>query len=142
MQVAARCTGKVDPDCPGVPPRTDRPGGTVSAAAGDSSVALAGGDPAAGQKSCTVTVNVTADKAGSYVNRPEAVTAVGLDLPETATPTVRKKEAAVGTATGSPGVLSGNVVQAPVDITVNACGNTMNVIGLLNPAMGNTCSNG
>ncbi|MGW4385517.1 chaplin [Streptomyces sp. NBC_00063] len=49
---------------------------------------------------------------------------------------------AQGAAWGSPGVLSGNVVQVPVHIPVNACGNTVNVIGLLNPAFGNSCSNG
>jgi hypothetical protein len=46
-----------------------------------------------------------------------------------------------GTAVGSPGVLSGNVVQAPIHIPVNVCGNTVNVIGLLNPAFGNSCAN-
>jgi hypothetical protein len=44
-------------------------------------------------------------------------------------------------AIGSPGVLSGNVVQVPIHIPVNVCGNTVNVIGLLNPAFGNTCAN-
>ena len=48
---------------------------------------------------------------------------------------------AQGEAVGSPGVLSGNVVQVPVHIPVNVCGNTVNVIGLLNPAFGNTCVN-
>lgn len=48
---------------------------------------------------------------------------------------------AQGAAVGSPGVLSGNVVQAPIHIPVNACGNTVSVIGLLNPAFGNTCVN-
>ncbi|MFG2823192.1 chaplin family protein [Kitasatospora sp. NPDC048365] len=48
---------------------------------------------------------------------------------------------AQGAAAGSPGVGSGNAVQAPVDIPVNACGNTINVIGLLNPAFGNNCGN-
>lgn len=48
---------------------------------------------------------------------------------------------AEGVAVGSPGVLSGNVVQAPVDIPVNVCGNTVNVVGLLNPAAGNKCEN-
>ncbi|MCC0099040.1 MULTISPECIES: chaplin ChpH [Streptomyces] len=48
---------------------------------------------------------------------------------------------AQGAAIGSPGVLSGNVVQVPVHIPVNVCGNTVNVIGLLNPAFGNTCVN-
>ncbi|MEW1832310.1 chaplin ChpG [Streptomyces sp. NPDC088196] len=46
-----------------------------------------------------------------------------------------------GAAAHSPGVLSGNVVQVPVHIPVNVCGNTINVIGLLNPAFGNTCVN-
>jgi hypothetical protein len=46
-----------------------------------------------------------------------------------------------GSATNSPGVLSGNVVQIPVHIPVNACGNSLNVLALLNPAYGNACSN-
>lgn len=48
---------------------------------------------------------------------------------------------AQGAAVHSPGVLSGNVVQAPVHVPVNVCGNTVSVIGLLNPAVGNTCIN-
>ncbi|MFB6717725.1 MULTISPECIES: chaplin ChpH [unclassified Streptomyces] len=48
---------------------------------------------------------------------------------------------AQGAAVGSPGVLSGNVVQAPIHVPVNVCGNTISVIGLLNPAFGNTCIN-
>jgi len=48
---------------------------------------------------------------------------------------------AVGAATNSPGVLSGNLIQVPVHVPVNACGNTVNVIGLLNPAFGNGCAN-
>jgi hypothetical protein len=47
-----------------------------------------------------------------------------------------------GTATaGSPGILSGNTVQVPVDVPINVCGVTANVVGLLNPAAGNHCSN-
>jgi hypothetical protein len=46
-----------------------------------------------------------------------------------------------GIAEHSPGVLSGNVVQVPVHVPVNVCGNTINVPGLLNPAFGNTCVN-
>ncbi|MCE4944391.1 MULTISPECIES: chaplin [Streptomyces] len=49
---------------------------------------------------------------------------------------------AQGAAVHSPGVVSGNVVQAPVHIPVNVCGNTISVIGLLNPSFGNTCVNG
>ncbi|MEU6854020.1 chaplin [Actinacidiphila alni] len=48
---------------------------------------------------------------------------------------------AQGAAVGSPGVLSGNLVQVPVHVPVNVCGNTVDVIGLLNPAFGNTCAN-
>lgn len=44
-------------------------------------------------------------------------------------------------ATGSPGVLSGNVIQVPLAIPVNACGNTASLVGLLNPAYGNGCAN-
>lgn len=46
---------------------------------------------------------------------------------------------AEGTAKNSPGVLSGNVLQVPVDVPVNACGNSLNVVGLLNPTVGNKC---
>jgi hypothetical protein len=46
-----------------------------------------------------------------------------------------------GAAVGSPGVLSGNVIQVPVHIPVNLCGNSINIIALLNPAFGNTCVN-
>lgn len=42
---------------------------------------------------------------------------------------------------GSPGVVSGNVIQVPLDIPVNVCGNSVNIIALLNPAIGNTCVN-
>ncbi|MFD6276452.1 chaplin [Streptomyces sp. NPDC060209] len=44
-------------------------------------------------------------------------------------------------AAHSPGVISGNAVQVPVHIPVNVCGNTVNIIALLNPAFGNTCAN-
>ncbi|MYS90779.1 MULTISPECIES: chaplin [Streptomyces] len=48
---------------------------------------------------------------------------------------------AEGSAAGSPGVVSGNTVQLPVHVPVNVCGNTVNVVGLLNPAVGNSCAN-
>ncbi|MFE9609836.1 chaplin [Streptomyces sp. NPDC006012] len=49
--------------------------------------------------------------------------------------------AANGSAAGSPGLISGNTIQLPVHVPVNVCGNTVNVVGLLNPAAGNTCAN-
>ncbi|MET9698991.1 chaplin [Streptomyces sp. NPDC006529] len=48
---------------------------------------------------------------------------------------------AEGAAVGSPGVLSGNLAQVPIHVPVNVCGNSVNVIGLLNPAFGNVCVN-
>ncbi|MGJ3559134.1 chaplin [Streptomyces sp. INA 01156] len=48
---------------------------------------------------------------------------------------------AQGAAAGSPGVLSGNTVQAPVHVPVNVCGNTVDVVGVLNPSVGNSCAN-
>jgi LPXTG-motif cell wall-anchored protein len=49
--------------------------------------------------------------------------------------------AADGAAADSPGLLAGNTLQLPVHVPVNVCGNTVNVVGLLNPATGNTCAN-
>ncbi|MEV6111213.1 chaplin [Streptomyces sp. NPDC052109] len=46
-----------------------------------------------------------------------------------------------GAAANSPGVLSGNVIQVPIHVPINVCGNTVDVIALLNPAFGNTCVN-
>nr|WP_031149183.1 chaplin [Streptomyces erythrochromogenes] len=46
-----------------------------------------------------------------------------------------------GRAERSPGLLSGNLVQLPVNVPVNLCGNTVNVVGVLNPAAGNRCAN-
>jgi hypothetical protein len=46
-----------------------------------------------------------------------------------------------GEAVASPGIASGNVVQAPVKVPVNVSGNTVNVVGLLNPAFDNQAVN-
>lgn len=48
---------------------------------------------------------------------------------------------AAGFAAGSPGILSGNNVQVPINIPINICGNSVNAPGLLNPAFGNVCIN-
>lgn len=65
-----------------------------------------------------------------------AVMAMGLAAPAFA------DTDAVGSAASSPGVLSGNLIQVPVHVPVNACGNTVDVIALLNPAFGTGCANG
>ncbi|AYG84567.1 hypothetical protein DWB77_06781 [Streptomyces hundungensis] len=46
---------------------------------------------------------------------------------------------ATGVAQNSPGVLSGDVVQVPIDLGLNVCGDTIDIIGLLNPASNNAC---
>ncbi|MFJ7178433.1 chaplin [Streptomyces massasporeus] len=46
----------------------------------------------------------------------------------------------VGVATDSPGVFSGNVIQIPIDINTNVCGNSTDATGLLSPAFGNRCT--
>ncbi|UED83169.1 chaplin [Streptomyces profundus] len=48
---------------------------------------------------------------------------------------------AVGAAAKSPGVISGNTIQVPIHVPINVCGNTVSVIGLLNPTFGNVCIN-
>ncbi|QXE35683.1 chaplin [Streptomyces sp. GMY02] len=42
---------------------------------------------------------------------------------------------------GSPGVLSGNAIQIPIEVPINLCGNTIDILSLLNPAAANTCLN-
>ncbi|MCS0638988.1 chaplin [Streptomyces sp. LP05-1] len=70
-----------------------------------------------------------------------AVLVAGLALAlGTAAPAFADSDAE-GAAVGSPGLLSGNVVQVPVHVPVNLCGNTVDILALLNPAFGNSCAN-
>ncbi|WP_030244421.1 chaplin [Streptomyces sp. NRRL S-350] len=46
-----------------------------------------------------------------------------------------------GVAFGSPGVLSGNQIQIPIHIPINICGNSVDLVGIANPAFGNICIN-
>ncbi|WP_336621318.1 chaplin [Streptomyces sp. DH10] len=54
--------------------------------------------------------------------------------------TASADDGTVGIAGISPGFLSGNVVQIPIDVNANVCGNSINAIGLRNPAFGNECT--
>ncbi|MBY8881769.1 chaplin [Streptomyces sp. PLK6-54] len=45
-----------------------------------------------------------------------------------------------GSASNSPGVLSGDVIEVPIDLPINLCGDSVDVIGLLNPALGDSCT--
>ncbi|WP_049577551.1 chaplin [Streptomyces sp. SBT349] len=44
-------------------------------------------------------------------------------------------------AVGSPGVISGNIIEIPVDLRPNIVGNSLNVVGILNPVFGNKAAN-
>ncbi|MFJ6699468.1 chaplin [Streptomyces sp. NPDC091272] len=57
-----------------------------------------------------------------------------------ATGTASADADAQGATGNAPGILSGNLDQIPVHVAVNDCGNTLNVVGILNPAFGNTCA--
>jgi hypothetical protein len=46
-----------------------------------------------------------------------------------------------GAAVNSPGVASGNNIEAPIHIPINICGNSVDVVGVLNPTFGNQCYN-
>ncbi|MFD4659059.1 chaplin family protein [Kitasatospora sp. NPDC058444] len=75
-------------------------------------------------------------------NGPGSAVPGATTLPAAAVPGAAVPGAsASGVAANSPGVLSGNSVQAPVDVPVNACGNSVNVAGVGNPAFGNDCAN-
>ncbi|MFF0013914.1 chaplin [Streptomyces sp. NPDC005374] len=67
--------------------------------------------------------------------------AMAVTLPVSAAFAAGGGSTADGTAAGSPGLISGNTVQVPVHVPLNVCGNTVDVVGLLNPAAGNTCVN-
>ncbi|MCC9704133.1 chaplin [Streptomyces sp. MNU76] len=85
---------------------------------------------------------MTAEKGNDVkLKKSAAVVAGAIMAASMATPAFADAEAK-GAAIGSPGVLSGNVLQAPTHIPVNVCGNTANAIGLLSPAFGNVCVNG
>ncbi|MFJ2866688.1 chaplin [Kitasatospora sp. NPDC087314] len=43
-----------------------------------------------------------------------------------------------GLAFGSPGVLSGNQIQIPINFEANVCGNSVGIISILNPSLGHT----
>ncbi|MFE7920095.1 MULTISPECIES: chaplin [unclassified Streptomyces] len=82
---------------------------------------------------------MTAEK-GSLMKKSAAVVAGAIMALGMATPAMADA-GAQGAAVGSPGVLSGNVIQIPVHVPINLCGNTVNVLALLNPAFGNACVN-
>ncbi|MEV4439425.1 chaplin [Streptomyces sp. NPDC049577] len=70
-----------------------------------------------------------------------ATAAVGATLAAAAGSAVADADAG-GVAQHSPGVISGNVIQVPIHVPINICGNSIDIIiGLLNATSGNVCIN-
>ncbi len=95
---------------------TTCPATDVTAAAGATEV-LATGNLDAGMTSCTITVNVTSDQAGSYTNGPDNVSAVGLDYPASSTVTF-----------GDPSMELVKSAGEPVDVNQNGLTDTGDTI--------------
>jgi len=92
---------------------------------------------------------ITGNVIGAAVNAP--IQACGLDVSAgsvasgTAANSCDDKNTsatAVGTATDSSGLLSGNVAQLAVNAPIQACGDSVSVLSFDTPANANTCSNG
>ncbi|MBV2154563.1 chaplin [Kitasatospora sp. SUK 42] len=75
------------------------------------------------------------------IKKTAAVGAAVVGIVAAGTGTAMASAGAEGVAAGSPGVLSGNLLQVPVHLPINLCGNTIDIVGLLNPAFGNKCAN-
>jgi hypothetical protein len=82
---------------------------------------------------------MTAEK-GKFMKKSAAVVAGAILALGGAAPAFADS-GAEGAAVSSPGVLSGNTIQAPIHVPINACGDTVDVIGLLNPSFGGGCAN-
>ncbi|MFF4409403.1 chaplin [Streptomyces sp. NPDC002536] len=79
----------------------------------------------------------------SRIAKAAVITAtVGATLAGVAAGSAVADAGAKGVAAGSPGVISGNVIQIPLHVPINLCGNSIDIIALLNAASGNTCVNG
>ncbi|WP_030775618.1 chaplin [Streptomyces sp. NRRL S-920] len=46
---------------------------------------------------------------------------------------------ATGVSSNSPGVISGNTTQVPIELGANVCGISLDVLAALNPALANMC---
>ncbi|GAA4853976.1 chaplin [Kitasatospora terrestris] len=75
------------------------------------------------------------------VKKAAAVGAAVVGIVAAGAGTAMASAEAEGVAANSPGVASGNAIQVPVHIPVNLCGNSVDIIGVLNPAFGNSCAN-
>ncbi|WP_344751317.1 DUF7507 domain-containing protein [Gryllotalpicola koreensis] len=75
---------------------------TTTGTAGGTSIAITDGALAAGERSCTITAQVTSDTAGTYTNGPANVTETGLNPPGTATVAFSDPELTIVKHAGTP----------------------------------------
>ncbi|MEV0893846.1 hypothetical protein [Promicromonospora sp. NPDC050262] len=95
---------------------TTCPAGDVTAPAGGTAVS-ATGNLDAGMASCTITVNVTSDEAGSFTNDADNISAIGLDYPDPSTVTF-----------GDPSLGLVKTAGEPVDVNENRITDTGDTI--------------
>ncbi|MFE9607200.1 chaplin [Streptomyces sp. NPDC006012] len=81
---------------------------------------------------------MTAEK-GKFMKKSAAVVAGAILALGVAAPAFADA-GAEGAAVGSPGVVSGNTIQVPVQLPINLCGNSIDIVALLDPSFGNTCA--
>lgn len=114
------------------------------ASADSSAEGNAAGSPGAlSGNSVQVPVDVPVNACGDTVDAVGAVNpAFGNKCATTSAYATRSGASGTSDATGSPGLLSGNTVDVPVHVPVNACGDSVDPVGILNPAFGNSCANG
>ncbi|MBQ3358350.1 MAG: DUF11 domain-containing protein [Microbacterium sp.] len=79
---------------------------TRSAPQGGTSITVTNGSLAAGQASCTITVDVTSSTVGSYTNGPDNVTPTGLNEPGNATVEFLEPELPIVTCTSDPNIFN------------------------------------
>ncbi|GAA1952509.1 chaplin family protein [Catenulispora subtropica] len=82
---------------------------------------------------------VTADVVGFHDAAVDNRCRNGSPPPETSAPTAGALTEAA--TSGSTGLADGNIVQVPIEAPLNVCGDTLNVVGVDNPALGNLCVN-
>jgi len=109
-----------------------------TAVAGGNSISVTGGDLAAGMESCTITVDVTSDTEGTYVNGPGNIV-TNLNPPADATLIVRAPRITLSKALDAPrlsdadqftmeirsGSATGQVVSNPANSTTSGSGSTV-----------------
>lgn len=87
------------------------------AAAGGSSIEVSSGDLAAGEVSCTITVNVTSSTAATYTNGPSNVEVTGLNPPGSSTVIFSDPSYQVAKSVSTTAAQPGDVVRYAVTVT-------------------------